>query len=233
MARRRSPNPFKKLYTAFIMIYLFAGDDADKKIANYQKFITLLPKETEVFKIARNNFDKVEIESFFSGSGLFFKTCAVVFSNILEREDERGFVFSKLNELADSLNTFVFIESKLLKSELDEFKEVKAQINYFELPKEKHEKYNNFILANDLGARDKKSLWLHYREAVDLGVGLEELVGVMFWKVKDMLVKGLYGKWQKEELQKVGARLSYLLPEARREGRDAEIAFEQFILEIF
>ena len=84
-----------------------------------------------------------------------------------------------------------------------------------------------------MGAKDKKSLWLHYREAVDLGVGLEELVGVMFWKVKDMLVKRFYGKWKREELQNVGARLAYLLPEARREGKDAEIAFEQFILEIF
>ena len=156
-----------------------------------------------------------------------------MFSNILEREEERSFVYSKMSELSASLNSFVFVESKLLKSELDEFKKVKAQINYFELPKEKHEKYNNFILANDLGAKDKKSLWLHYREAVDLGVGFEELVGVMFWKVKDMLVKRFYGKWKREELQNVGARLAYLLPEARREGKDAEIAFEQFILEIF
>lgn len=215
------------------MIYLFAGDDADKKIAGYEKLLKSIPKGTEVFKVARNNFDPMEIESFFSGAGLFFNKCAVVFSNILEREDERSFVLGRLDEFANSPNVFVFIESKLLKSQIDPFKKTGAEVNYYELPKIKHERYNNFLLANDLGGKDKKSLWLHYRQAADLGVGLEELVGVMFWKVKDMLSKNFLGKWKREELVKVGEKLAYLLPQARRRGQDSEIALEKFILEIF
>jgi hypothetical protein len=157
----------------------------------------------------------------------------VVFSGILEREDERSFVLEKLSQMAESPNNFIFLEGKLLKSVLDEFKKARAEVNYFELPKEKHEKFNNFLLANALGDKDKKNLWIYYRQAVDLGVGLEELVGVMFWKVKDMLSKRFYGKWKKDELEAVAEKLSYILPEARREGKDAETVFEKFILEIF
>ncbi|MFN4181419.1 MAG: hypothetical protein ACK4FA_01855 [Candidatus Paceibacteria bacterium] len=215
------------------MIYLFAGDDPESKIANYEKFMKEISARMQVFHIARNNMNPLEIESFYSGSGLFFNECAVVFSGILEREDERVFILKSLQAMADSPNVFVFIEGKLLKSLLDEFKKVRAEINYFELPKEKHEKFNNFLLANALGEKDKKNLWIYYRQAVDKGVGLEELVGVMFWKVKDMHVKRFFGKWQEGELNRVGERLSYLLPEARRGGKDAETAFERFLLEIF
>ncbi len=215
------------------MIYLFAGDDAERKIASYEKFVNSISNEMEIFQVARNNFSPTEIESFYSGNGLFFSQCAVVFSGILEREDERSFVLEKLHEMSQSSNWFVFLESKLAKTVLDEFKKSRAEINYFELPKERHEKYNNFILANDLGARDKKNLWIHFREAVNLGVGLEELVGVMFWKVKDMLTKRFYGKWKKEELENVAQKLAFILPEARREGKDPETVFEKFILEIF
>ena len=215
------------------MIYLFAGDDAERKIASCEKFVNSISGEMEVFQIARNNFSRSEIESFYSGAGLFFSKCAVVFSGILEREDDKDFILEKLPEMADSANNFIFLEGKQLKSVLDVFKKSRAEINYFELPKEKHEKYNNFILADDLSAKDKKNLWIHYRQAVDLGVGLEELAGVMFWKVKDMLSRKFYGKRKREELEATAEKLSYLLPEARRQGKDAETVFEKFILEIF
>ncbi|MFM7088072.1 MAG: hypothetical protein ACKOW9_00865 [Candidatus Paceibacterota bacterium] len=215
------------------MIYLFAGDDPERKIKNYEKFLKDVSARMQVFHVARNNMDPLEIESFYSGSGLFFNECAVVFSGVLEREDKRSFVLQSLEAMALSPNTFVFIEGKLLKSVLDEFRKARAEVNYFELPKEKHEKFNNFLLANALGERDKKNLWIYYRQAVDRGVGLEELVGVMFWKVKDMNTKRFFGKWKGDELRQVGEKLSYLLPEARRKGKDAETAFERFILEIF
>ncbi|MBY0376491.1 hypothetical protein K2P96_00770, partial [Patescibacteria group bacterium] len=112
-------------------------------------------------------------------------------------------------------------------------RKARAELNIFELPKDKKEKYNNFLLANDFGARDKFNLWLHFREAMDVGVGMEELVGVLFWKVKDMLLKKSYGKFKEAELKHFASKISYLLPEARRSGLDAEAAFEQFLLEAF
>jgi hypothetical protein len=215
------------------MIHLFSGDDAKKKVLVYEKFIQSIPKSTETLFISRNDFNRSQIESLYSGAGLFFTKSAAVFSHILEHEETRDFILEKLELLDTSGNSFIFLESRLNKPVLDAFKKARAEIYTFELPKEKKEKFNNFLLANALGAKDKLNLWLYFRQAIDLGVGMEELVGVLFWKGKDMLLKKSYGKFKEEELKRFVSTISYLLPRARKTGRDDEAAFEQFLLEAF
>lgn len=215
------------------MIYLFAGDDTKNKIFAYEKFLKSFPKELEVFLVNKNDFDPVQIESFYSGAGLFFNKCIVVFMDVFEKEEAYDFLFQKLDFLRDSENIFVFLEGKLKKAEIDSFKKSRAEINIFEIPKEKKELYNNFLLTYDFEKRDKLNLWLHFREAIDLGVGMEELIGVLFWKAKDMILKKNFSKFKKEELENFASKISYLLPEARKKGIDDEASFEKFLLEAF
>ncbi|OGI67418.1 hypothetical protein A3A05_02220 [Candidatus Nomurabacteria bacterium RIFCSPLOWO2_01_FULL_41_12] len=215
------------------MIYLFAGDDAKNKLLAYEKFLKSIPSGTETFFINRNDFNKTQIESLYSGSGLFFSKCAVIFENILEYEENRDFILEKLKPMSKSPNSFVFLESKLNKMILDIFKKTRAELNIFILPKAQTEKFNNFLVANAFGQKDKLNLWIYFRQAVDRGVGMEELIGVLFWKVKDMLIKKDFRKFSEAELKSSASRLSFLLPEARKAGLDAEAAFEQFLLEAF
>ena len=215
------------------MIYLFAGDDVKNKHNNYEKFLNSAPRDVEIFFINKNDFDKVQIESLYSGESLFFKKNIVVFSNIFESEDIRDFILDKLEFMEKSKNSFLFLEGSLNKPIIDAFKKARAELNIFELTKEKKEKYDNFLLAYDLERRDKLNLWIHFRQAVDLGVGMEELVGVLFWKAKDMILKKNFSKFKEEELKNFSEKLSYLLPEARKNDIDAETRFEEFLLEAF
>lgn len=215
------------------MIYLFCGDDAKNKHGNYEKFIESISIGVETFFIGKNDFNPVQIENFYSGSGLFFTKCVVIFTNIFEKEETLDFILDKLNLISKSENDFVFLEGKLNKPVLDAFKKIKAEINIFELPKEKKEKYDNFLLAGAFGKRDKLHLWIYFRQAMDVGVGMEELIGVLFWKAKDMMLKKDFNKFSEFELKNFAGRLSYLLPEARKEGKDAEAVFEQFLLDAF
>jgi len=215
------------------MIYLFAGDDSKSKYSAYEKFIKSLPKEMETFFVSKNNFDPVQTESFYSGAGLFFAKCAVFFENIFEREEIKDFILEKLELIGESQNDFIFLEGKLNKSVLDAFKKTRAELDIFELPKEKKEKYDNFILTYDFEKRDKLNLWIHFRQAMDKEVGMEELVGVLFWKAKDMLLKKNFSKFSEAQLKNFAGKLSYLLPQARKEGIDTESVFEQFLLEAF
>jgi hypothetical protein len=220
------------------MIYLFSGDDAKKKILNYEKFIKTLSTQTgapsrEVFFVSRNSFDPLQIESFYSGASLFSSLSAVVFRGVLEYEETRDFVLDKLCSMGESVNTFVFLEGKLAKPILDAFRKARAELNVFELPKEKKEIYDNFLVANAFVNKDKLHTWIYFRQAIDLGVSLEEIAGVLFWKIKDMILKKNFNKFKEEQLKDFVAKLSYLLPEARKEGRDAESALEQFLLEAF
>ncbi|MEK7219046.1 MAG: hypothetical protein AAB687_00025 [Patescibacteria group bacterium] len=218
------------------MIHLFTGDDAKNKRIVYEKFVKSIPKSTETLFINRNNFNETQIESLYSGAGLFFSLSAVIFEGVLEREETRDFILEKLALMGESKNTFVFLEGKLLKPILDIFKKIepkRLQINIFELPKEKKEKYDNFLVANAFSNRDKLNTWICFRQAMDLGVGMEEIIGVLFWKIKDMILKKDFRKFKEEELKNFAGKLSYLLPEARKYGRDAEAVFEQFLLEAF
>ena len=215
------------------MLYLFSGDDAKKKNLSCEKFIKSLPKGVEAFFISKNVFDPAQIESFYSGASLFAARSAVVLERLLEYEEARDFILDKLKFMGESDSHFIFLEGKLSKPALDAFRKARAEINIFELPKDKKEKFDNFLLAGAFARKDKFHTWVYFREAIDKGVGMEELVGVLFWKIKDTLLKRDFTKFSKEQLKGFIARLSYLLPEARQRGLDAESAFEKFLLEAF
>lgn len=215
------------------MIYLFAGDDSKTKLFSYEKFIKSIPSDTEVLSISRNGFDKTQIESLYSGSSLFSKKSFVIFSNILEHEDTRDFILDKLALMGESVNSFLFLETKLAKPVFDTFQGAGAKINIFELPKAKKEKFDNFLVANAFEKKDKLNMWIYFRQAMDRGVGMEEIIGVLFWKIKDMILKRNFSKFSESELKNSAARLSYLLPKSRKLGLDAEASFEQFLLEAF
>jgi len=215
------------------MIYLFCGDDVKNKYEIYEKFIKSIHVDVEIFFIGKNDFNPIEVESFYSGAGLFFTKCVIVFTNIFERKETLDFVLNKLNFMTESVNSFLFLEGNLNKQIIDEFKKAKAEINIFELPKEKKEKFDNCLLANAFGNKDKLSLWIYFRQAVERGVIMEELIGVLFWKAKDLMLKKNFFKFSEIELKNFISKISYLLPEARKEGKDAEFVFEQFILDAF
>lgn len=212
------------------MIYLFYGNDTKSKRVAYDKY-KKIKDGSDFFVFTKNDFDRSQIENLYSGSGLFSKKSNIFFENVFDNKDMMEFIISHLEDLKNSGNDFFFLESKLLKGEIDAFKEIKAEISEFELPKEALEKYNNFTLANDFGARDKLLLWAHFREAIDLGVSLEELVGVLFWKGKDMILKKQFYKFKEEEIKNFVSKLSYILPESREKGLNDEVTLEKFLLE--
>ena len=218
------------------MIYLYTGDDTKNKLLAYEKFIKSVPKGQECFLVSRNNFNPVQIESLYSGASLFSSLSIVIFQGIFEYEETRDFILNKLKLMGESVNSFVFLESKLNKAILDAFKKIESkrlQFNIFELPKEKKEKFDNFLIANAFEKKDKLNMWIYFRQAMDKGVGMEEIIGVLFWKIKDMLLKKNFSKFSEGQLKNFASKISYLLPEARKVGLDAESAFEQFLLEIF
>ena len=151
------------------MIYLFCGDDAKNKHASYENFLKSIEKDIESFFIGKNNFDKIQVESFYSGSGLFFTKCVVVFTNVFEKKETLEFVLNKLDLISKSKNDFVFLEGKLDKATTDAFKKARAELNVFELPKAKKEKYDNFLLANAFGRRDKLNLYTRERQKNTFG----------------------------------------------------------------
>ncbi|MDQ5949810.1 MAG: hypothetical protein QG563_317, partial [Patescibacteria group bacterium] len=46
------------------------------------------------------------------------------------------------------------------------------------------------------------------------------------------ILKKNFTKFKEEQLKDIANKISYLLPEARKEGIDAEAMFEKFLLEV-
>ena len=95
------------------MIYLFCGDDSKNRHKGYEDFLKSIPVDVETFFIGKNDFDQMVVESFYSGSGLFFTKCMVIFTNIFEKEETLHFVLNKLNLMSEAKNDFVFLEAYL------------------------------------------------------------------------------------------------------------------------
>lgn len=215
------------------MLYLFSGEDFQNKLKAYENLLKQLEKKSEVIDIGRNDFNRTQVESLYSGSNLFGDKTTTVFRDVLENADIREFVLERLTPMGESENSFIFVEGKLNKPIIDLFKKARAEINVFEAPKERTQKFNTFLLANAFGDKDKRNLWIYFRQAVESGASLEEIVGIIFWKIKDMMLKKNFSKFREEELQDSLTRLSAILPRSRREGKDSEAMLEQFLLQAF
>ena len=215
------------------MIHLFAGNDTARKRSAYDRFMISLPEGTDISFVGVRSFSREELEGFISSAGLFSARNAVVLEDLFEREEDADYLLEKLPKMAFSPNVFIFLERKLGKPALDSFREAGAEMNIFEQEKkiEKNGKFNSFVLADALAARNKLLLWINFCQAMEAGVELEPIAGILFWKTKDMLLKKSFGKYSEEELKDLSGKISILLPEARGRGADPEIAFEKFLLE--
>ena len=95
---------------------------------------------------------------------------------------------------------------------------------------EKKEEYSAFALADAFGKRNKKDAWILYRKAIDRGEAAEALHGMLFWKVKTMILSGGSVSWKKEELYQVLDELVTLYHESRRGNGELETRLEAFLV---
>jgi len=100
---------------------------------------------------------------------------------------ERGEEFVDLLEVfAESPHTFVFREEKLLKAETEALKKAGAKIELEKKVEKKEYKFDNFGVAEALGKKDKKGLWLALMASWRAGEKPEAVAGLMVWKARQM-----------------------------------------------
>lgn len=218
------------------MIYLFHGTDTDKSRVEAQKhvadFCTNDP-EAAFFKISADNWQASMLDEYTKSQGLFSPKFIIYIDRLGEdkaiKEEFTGFV----DDMAESENTFVVVEGKLDKATLTKFEKKAKKVLASDRKKEdKEENYNTFAIADALGKRDKKSMWILYREAIDRGESPEALHGILFWKAKTMTLSPAQfsGKWSKEDIDALLDKLIAVSHEARRGKHEMETGLEGVIL---
>lgn len=235
------------------MIAAFYGTDWKKVNEGAKKRLEAFVnknKEAEVFTLGEENFSEAELERHITSSGLFSGAHVVVVSHTLQHENFGQIILDRMAELVSSPNLFIVKEGDLsakIKKTLTKHAEDITEC----VAKQKTEKpgFQIFDLANSLGARDRKNLWLGYQRVLRDGIAPEEIANILMWQVRMMLqvstgatedikpfvlgkAKNFLKNYSPKELNDLSFALVELYHEARRGFVDYEEGLEKLILTI-
>ena len=135
--------------------------------------------------------------------------------------------------MQESANIFIAVEDKInadLKKSLEKYAE-KTVVSDMEKVAIKKE-FNVFALGEALASRDGFRSWSLYRQAIDAGQEKEAVVGMMFWKIKTVLVRGYGSEFSKEELRELLGNLITIYHDGHRGVVDMELSVEKLLLDL-
>lgn len=159
---------------------------------------------------------------------------------------------SWLEDMSSSDHVFIFIDEELKKSTIKKFEKAGAKIQKFEDKDVKRAKkeFNVFKLADALGEKNTKKLWLLYRQALAQNIAPEQISGVLFWQTKTMLqvlqdpsskkikpfvlnkTKRYLKNWNKESLNNLSREIIKAHHSQFQGIMESDLALERTILEI-
>ena len=238
------------------MLYLLYGEDIESARKKANELVeTLRVKKPDASFVALNdeNWHKGQFEELLGGQGLFERKAIIFLKRAFANEEASEIILEKLPEIQKSENIFILLEGNLLKEIGDKLKKFSEKVQEFELKglqTKTKEKFNIFALADVLGRRDKKSLWVLYQKALREGFKLEEIIGTLFWQVKSMILasrvktakeagmnpypfskaKSFLKNWKEVELKNLSSKFVSLYHDSHRGLSDFEIALEILIL---
>jgi len=235
------------------MLYLFNGNDEVLVRAKARAHaLSLQGENCELLVLESDTFSPTVFdESFFAQS--FFGTSYVVFcDNVFENKLAQEFFEKFTEEIVKSPNNCVLAEKTLPVALATKFKKAGAKIFDFKVEKKDERKFNTFALGDALGTKDKKNLWILFAQAREMGLEGEEICGVLFWQIKNIILasntktsveagvseypykkaKGFAKVWKIEELQSSLLQLTKMYHDAHRGKGDFMNGLERWVLAV-
>lgn len=212
------------------MIYFYHGTDIEKVKAKALELVnSLKKKKPDAFflKIDEENFDVSKLEEYTSNQGLFVSKGILLLDRLCAKKENKEEFLGNLKLIAESENIFIVIEGKLDKATITKIEKKSEKTMMFDLvEKSLKSEYNAFALADAFGRGNKKEAWVLYRKAIDKGEAVEAIHGMIFWKVKTMILNGINGK----DLYPTLEKLIDIYHESRRGKYELETKLEEIIL---
>ncbi|OHA18993.1 MAG: hypothetical protein A3C08_00625 [Candidatus Taylorbacteria bacterium RIFCSPHIGHO2_02_FULL_47_18] len=218
------------------MFYFFYGTDGVKARERASALVESLRKrkpQAEVFRIEAENWNPLQFDELIVGQGLFNKTYIVHIVSLFENEEAKEIFLQRISDVAASPNIFVAVEGEINKEELRAIAKHAEKVQEYKKDKSGKKKFEVFSLADALGARDKKSLWVGYQKAVIEGIAPENINGILSWKARSMLSARYPNRyWSTDELKNLSAQFVALYHDSHRGRHEFSIALERLILRI-
>jgi len=237
------------------MLYFIHGTDIKKVVEKAHGLVNaMLVKKpnASLFKISTDNWSEETLQELLVSQALFENKYIVELSRLIDSDDVKESLVDSLKEIQESENIFIWLEEEVDSKTLSKIEKFAEKVQQFDSKIEiKKVEFNIFSLADALGNKDKKKLWMLYQDAKKF-FAVEEIHGTLFWQAKSMLIStktksatesGLkpfvYNKSSKmaknfspEELLNLSSKLISISHDSRRGIHDFGIALERFCLEI-
>lgn len=221
------------------MLWIIEGNDIPKKNTVFQKITDKVSPDTVI------RFDSMseEVRSFKDSQDIFGEKRLIIVgvTPVSEFQDDiEGFQSSE--------TCFILQVDKLLAPDKKKLKDITCFLCY---PETKEvEKFNMFAFSDALVTRNKKDLWVLYQKATRLGVSPQEIINILLWQAKSMVIAGkttqaesgmkpfvysksknAFQKYSLKEIEKVTQNIIAVYHNSRR-GDDLAIGLEKLLLSI-
>ncbi len=237
------------------MIYFLYGTDTHKARVKLHELLSLAEKKrpgAELFKITTENWSEAQFDELLVSQGLFEQKYTVVLDNLFEEKDIKGYIMERLENLRDSEQIFLVLEGAVDSVSLKKIEKFAKQTQEFVGKEEKKQNLNIFSVTDGLVEKNKKKLWISYINLLHKGGSPEEIHGILFWQVKNMLLSTLANnqvdtglspfvyknaltgarKYKTEELKSMSSSLVDMTHRVRQGEGDLEIMLEKWVLNL-
>ncbi len=235
------------------MFYLFYGENT--KIARQEanklvEKLSIKKPNAGVFKMDEDSFDIDEFKYLLEAQGLFEKNYIVFLDRVLKDEEFLEVIKESIPRMKESTHIFILLEEKIQTSILKNFEKKAEKLKNFKEESKKAKEFKIFSLADALGERNKKNLWVLYQRAKREKTPPEEIYGVLFWQIKTILLskgarsaeeaglapypfkkaKSFSKNFSSEELKEISSRLVENYHLGFSNSGNIETELEKFIL---
>jgi|SRR5579872_861700 len=173
------------------MYYFLHGKNEKEARKKLKSLVDTLHKkrpEAEIFRMHDENWSEGQFDELLVAQGLFDQKYIVILDSLFDMAEAKERILDRASDMKESENVFLIIESDVDKKSLDKISKHAEKVQEFEGGPSKEERFNTFGLADAFGRRDKKGLWVGYLKALDQGISPEEISGVLFWQIKNIII---------------------------------------------
>ena len=236
------------------MLYVIYGTDGHKARKKLHELLDLAEKKrpgAEIFKITSENWGEAQFDELLVSRGLFEQKYTVVLDNLFEKKDIKDYVMDRLEEVGESEQIFLILDGKIDAPSLWTLEKHAKQVQEFVKAESSKPAYNIFSITDGLLQKDKKRLWISYIDFLRKGAAPEEIHGIFFWQIKNMILasrarsqvetglapfpykNALTGarNYKTEELSQMSSELVEMTHRVREGDGDMDIMLEKWILE--
>lgn len=168
------------------MLKIFYGKDESVTRAKARECALSHAEDSDlIITFESHTFNKPRFEEIiFSQSMLGPSIQVVLGDHLFDDKDIKSFFEKHAKEISATSNVCILAEGTLLKDSVEKFKKSGALLTETASPIKKNVEFNIFALADALGTKDKKDLWILFAQAREAGVEGEEICGTLFWQLK-------------------------------------------------